>query len=124
VRFVIARQVGGSVRVIWFVVLVTINTNTYLTIYLYVNGGSMKYSELRCHFCKEQTDIGKVFEYLDINNSEKKCIPVCNTHFDDLCNSTYTYTKTNNRLGFLPDSQKEYISIKRLELQFGVIDTI
>jgi hypothetical protein len=48
-------------------------------------------------------------------------VNVCRDHFSKLCDMAYC---TDNTDDYLPVGQKEYIVIKRLESQLGVINTI
>ena len=75
---------------------------------------------LKCHFCRRKSEITFEYDLQRNNNVSKKCVPVCRHHFDEL----YTMTYSNIESNYLSVGQKEYISIKRLESQLGVINTI
>lgn len=75
----------------------------------------------RCHFC--ECLVKAKFEYDvrgNVDSANRKSVPVCRTHFNVLCNMTYPHSESD----YFPVGQKEYISVKRLESQLDVINTI
>lgn len=80
-------------------------------------GSRVYLNKKKCHFCVKKSDI--IFRY-DLNDNCERYVLVCRTHFGKLCIMTYV----NNNLDYLPVGQKEYISIKHLESQLNVVNTI
>lgn len=75
-----------------------------------------------CHFCRRSKKTDFLYDlHHGIHNSRRSKIPVCGTHFNELCNMTYT---KDDEQTYLSDGQKEYVSVRRLESKLDVSNTI
>lgn len=73
-----------------------------------------------CHYCDREQDTWFLYDLNDsIDSFDRSKIPVCNIHFNKLCNVTYT-TQGEPRSEYLSSGQQEYIAIKRLEKELGI----
>jgi hypothetical protein len=85
-------------------------------------------SELRdvreqCHFCNSNSLFVFQFDlFKGTIDDTKRSVPVCNTHFQELCDTVYTVL--NNNYKHLPTGQREYVAVKHLESKLGVKNTI
>jgi hypothetical protein len=70
-----------------------------------------------CHFCEREKKTWFLYDlHNGIHDNQRSKIPVCGIHFNKLCNMSYA----NEEQPYLSAGQKEYISVKRLELKLGV----
>jgi hypothetical protein len=77
-----------------------------------------------CHFCKEKSRTRFQFDLRrnTIDNT-KRSVPVCTTHFQELCDTVYTILGNDNYKHF-PSGQREYVAVKHLESKLDVKNTI
>jgi hypothetical protein len=76
-----------------------------------------------CHFCKEKSRTRFQFDLQgNTVDSNKRSIPVCTTHFQELCDMTYSILDSNYK--HLPSGQREYVAVKHLESKLNVKNTI